>query len=150
MASHRLQGESLVGSSRQSSNTLTWPQRLTADSSFDGHWFQCFVDSVLIPSGQLTAELGQSATGQKQLLSAQLALHPAKTHDELRCRGHTRSYVATMLSTATLRFSSTSSSGWPICTCTIAPSTGSESDWPAETAWSRNSSSKTHAISFLC
>lgn len=37
----------------------------TADSSSNGHSFQCFVDSALISFGQLSIQLGQSATGHK-------------------------------------------------------------------------------------
>lgn len=43
----------------------------TADSSSNGHSFQCFVDSALISFGQHFIQLGQSATGQKQSLDKQ-------------------------------------------------------------------------------
>lgn len=45
---------------------------LPADSSFDGHWFQCFVESVFISSGQLTDLIGRPATsaiGQEEALA---------------------------------------------------------------------------------
>lgn len=46
----------------------------SADSSSNGHSFQCFVDSALISFGQLSIQLGQSATGQKQTYLARYVI----------------------------------------------------------------------------